>query len=566
MNVVRSNRPKVGVIKYSEIIVIGSGIAGMFAALRLAPRKVTLLTKTPSLTGGSTAWAQGGIAGAVGLTDSPQEHASDTILAGAGLNVSSAVEVLTTEGADRLNELISMGAPFDRDEKGQIILGREAAHGQRRIVHAGGDSTGHHIHKWLSNIVSKTPSIEVKESAFAWELVVRNNHICGVLVYQYKEGWVFHKAPFVVLATGGSGQLFSATTNPSEATADGLAMAIRAGLKVADLEFVQFHPTALSSSRTSKGLPMPLITEALRGEGATLHNSKGQRFMKDVHPEAELAPRDIVARSIWERLIEGEKVYLDVREVLSQNLNNRFPTVQSICVEAGIDPKTEMIPVAPAAHYHMGGIAADESGRTSLQGLWVCGEVASTGAHGANRLASNSLLEGVVFGHRVAEDIPQKQTYSINNAEVYVPIIPELSKKIALEKLTQGLRKLMYEKVGLRRSASGLELAIASHEKLANEIDDLEARKSQKSPTFVQVRKWGELRNLALVGHLVTIASLKRCESRGAHYRTDFPNLEPRLATRKYFTYEDINTNSDSEGTSFDGTKRESKNAISSYL
>ena len=183
MNVVRSNRPKVGVIKYSEIIVIGSGIAGMFAALRLAPRKVTLLTKTPSLTGGSTAWAQGGIAGAVGLTDSPQEHASDTILAGAGLNVSSAVEVLTTEGADRLNELISMGAPFDRDEKGQIILGREAAHGQRRIVHAGGDSTGHHIHKWLSNIVSKTPSIEVKESAFAWELVVSNNHICGVLVY-----------------------------------------------------------------------------------------------------------------------------------------------------------------------------------------------------------------------------------------------------------------------------------------------------------------------------------------------------------------------------------------------
>ena len=561
MNVVRSNRPKVCVIKHSEIIVIGSGIAGMFAALRLAPRKVTLLTKTPSLTGGSTAWAQGGIAAAVGLTDSPQDHASDTILAGAGLNVSSAVEVLTSEGADRLNELISMGAPFDRDDKGEIILGREAAHGQRRIVHAGGDSTGHHVHKWLSELVVNTPSIEVKESAFAWELVVDRNHICGVLIYKHKEGWVFHQAPFVVIATGGSGQLFSATTNPSEATADGLAMAIRAGLKVADLEFVQFHPTALSMSRTSKDSPMPLITEALRGEGATLLDSKGHRFMKDLHSEAELAPRDIVARAIWERLIDGDRIYLDIRDVLSRNLDNRFPTVQSICAEAGIDPKIEMIPVAPAAHYHMGGIAADESGRTSLQGLWVCGEAASTGAHGANRLASNSLLEGLVFGHRVAEDILQKKAYSKNNSEVCVPIIPELNEKITAENLTKGLRKLMYEKVGLRRNASDLESAIASHQKLAKKIGAFETRISNRSPTFIQVREWGELRNLALVGHLVAVASLKRCESRGAHYRTDFPNLDPGLAIRKYFTYEDINSNS--EGTSFDETKRKSKNAIS---
>ncbi|NKB47842.1 MAG: L-aspartate oxidase [Alphaproteobacteria bacterium] len=529
-----------GIAADAEIIVIGSGMAGMVTALRLAPRKVTLLTKTPALTGGSTAWAQGGIAAAVGADDTPQAHASDTVVAGAGLNEASTVDLLTHDGATRLRELIASGAPFDRGEAGEILLGREAAHGHRRIVHAGGDATGRHIHKWLADRVDQTPSIDVQTSAFAWELAVQDGRVGGVVAYHAGGGWTLHRAPFVVLATGGSGQVFQRTTNPGEGTADGLAMAARAGVKLADLEFVQFHPTALVDPHATAGAPMPLLTEALRGEGATLVDGAGRRFMVDEHPDAELAPRDVVARAIWQRLVDGDGAYLDMRAIMSGPSAAHFPTVQSLCAAAGFDPACDVIPVAPAAHYHMGGIAADDRGRTSLDGLWVCGEAAATGVHGANRLASNSLLEGLVFGHRVADDIAEKAALPRHQPDVTAPSVPGADAAAEIAKLTAQLRALMYEKVGLRRDDAGLQAALDVHRDIAERLAEIA---NQAHPSIVfpdDVRRWGELRNLALAGRLMTLAAAQRCESRGAHYRIDFPQPAAAAGVRQFLTLDDL--------------------------
>ena len=540
MTIIRPFRPTLRVAADAEIIVVGSGMAGLVTALRLAPRNVALLTKTPSLTGGSTAWAQGGIAAAVGADDSPQDHAADTMVAGAGLNDPSAVDLLTRDGAARLRELIASGAPFDRDAAGEILLGREAAHGQRRIVHAGGDATGRHVHRWLADAVAETPSIDVQASAFAWQLVVKNDRVCGILAYHAQGGWTLHRAPSVVLATGGSGQLFQRTTNPVESTADGLAMAARAGVELADLEFVQFHPTALVDATAADGAPMPLLTEALRGEGATLVDSARRRFMVDEHPDAELAPRDVVARAIWQRLVDGKGAFLDMRAIMAGAAAAHFPTVQALCRDAGFDPAREVIPVAPAAHYHMGGVAADDSGRTSLDGLWVCGEAAATGVHGANRLASNSLLEGLVFGHRVADDIAAKTLPSSAAPEITLPDIPGAGAVDAIAGLTGRLRALMYEKVGLRRDGSVLHEALRDHANLAGRISELEHQKGQNPPSFDDVRRWGELRNLALAGGLVTLAASRRRESRGAHNRIDFPQPVSANGVRQFLTVEDL--------------------------
>ena len=540
MNVIRPIRPALRYATDAEIIVVGSGMAGMVTALRLAPRRVTLLTKTSSLTGGSTAWAQGGIAGAVGADDTPEAHASDTMAAGAGLSEMAAVELLTRDGAERLRELIDSGAPFDRDGAGEVLLGREAAHGQRRIVHAGGDATGRHVHKWLADAVAETPSIDVKTSAFAWDLAVQDGRVCGVLAYHERDGWTLHQAPFVVLATGGSGQLFQCTTNPPEATADGLAMAARAGARLADLEFVQFHPTALADPEAADGAPMPLLTEALRGEDASLIDAAGNRFMAAEHSEAELAPRDVVARAIWQRLIDGDGAFLDIRAIMANGSAARFPTVQALCAAAGFDPAREPVPVAPAAHYHMGGIAADDWGRTSLDGLWVCGEVAATGVHGANRLASNSLLEGLVFGHRVAEDIASQPVTPHLMPTVPIPNIPEPVAATEIAGLTAHLRDTMYERVGLRRDGNGLQMALSTHAGLASQIDQIERQAGQSTPSLDEVRRWGELHNLALAGRLVTLAASRRCESRGAHYRSDYPQSAAAAGERQFLTIEDL--------------------------
>ena len=563
MTVIRPIRPSMRVAEDAEIIVVGSGMAGMVTALRLAPRKVTLLTKTPSLTGGSTAWAQGGIAAAVGAEDSPQAHAADTMVAGAGLNEAGTVDLLTRDGAARLREMIASGAPFDRDRAGEVLLGREAAHGQRRIVHAGGDATGRHVHKWLADAIADTPSIDVQTSAFAWELVVQNNRVCGIVAYHEPGGWTLHQAPFVVLATGGAGQLYQRTTNPPEATADGTAMAARAGVKLADLEFVQFHPTALADPNAAAGVPMPLLTEALRGEGATLVDGAGRRFMIDEHRDRDLAPRDVVARAIWQRLVNGDGAYLDMRAIMSGPSAARFPTVQALCRDAGFDPAREVIPVAPAAHYHMGGIAADDCGRTSLDGLWACGEAAATGVHGANRLASNSLLEGLVFGHRVADDIAGRSVPSRLTVEVVAPDVPGPDADAAITDVTGQLRELMYEKVGLRRDAAGLQAALVGHGDLAGRITEIEHQASPSTPTLDTVRRWGELRNLALAGRLVTLAASRRVESRGAHYRIDFPQPASAAGVRHYLTLEDLGVPAGTQEGPRDDTSNQTAAALS---
>ena len=541
MTLIRPFGPQIPIIENSEVIVVGSGIAGMVAALQLYPRKVTLVTKTQSLTGGSTAWAQGGIAAAIGDDDSPEEHAKDTLNAGAGLNDKAIVDILTQDGVDRLKKLIEAGAPFDRNLKGDIQLGREAAHKNRRIVHAGGDSTGIHIHNWLADAVYKRPSISVKSSTFAWELKVKNGHIGGVLVYQEPHGWIFLRSSFIVMATGGLGQLYQRTTNPLEATADGLAMAYRVGAEVADLEFVQFHPTALADPNIKDNLPMPLLTEALRGEGATLVDKTGRRFMPGEHPDAELAPRDVVARSIWQRLQNSKGAFLDLRSTFDETSEKRFPTVIEICRKAGFDPFNELIPVAPAAHYHMGGIVSDRLGRTSIKGLWACGEVAATGVHGANRLASNSLLEGLVFGCRVAEDIKKRKSPHNLNIDTEIPNIPEISvSNEEVNLLTNSLRKNMYENVGLCRDFRGMRLAYKAHKNLALKINHIESQAGKLNFTLDVIRSWGELRNLTLAGCLVTKAALGRSESRGAHYRLDFPEQEIEENTRQYLKLKDF--------------------------
>ena len=541
MTLIRPFGPKIPIIENSEVIVIGSGIAGMVAALQLSPRKVTLITKTKSLTGGSTAWAQGGIAAAIGDDDSPQEHAKDTIIAGAGLNDKAIVDILTVDGVDRLKKLIEAGAPFDRNVKGDIQLGREAAHKNRRIVHAGGDSTGIHIHNWLADAVYKKPSISVKSSSFAWELKVKNGRVGGVLVYQEPHGWIFLRSSFIVMATGGLGQLFQRTTNPLESTADGLAMAYRVGAEVADLEFVQFHPTALADPNIKDNIPMPLLTEALRGEGATLVDKIGTRFMAAEHPDAELAPRDVVARSIWQKLQNSKGAFLDLRSIFDKTSEKRFPTVIEICRKAGFDPFNELIPVAPAAHYHMGGIVSDSSGRTSIKGLWACGEVAATGVHGANRLASNSLLEGIVFGCRVAEDINKQKLPHNLNIDAEIPKTPEITgSNLEVNFLTKSLRKIMYENVGLCRDLKGMKLAYKAHKNLALKLTHFEIQKGTLNPTLDMIRGWGELRNLTLAGCLVTKAALGRSESRGAHYRLDFPKQKLEANVRQYLKLKDF--------------------------
>ncbi len=384
----------------SDILIVGGGLAGLFCALKLAPRPVTIIAAAPLGEGASSAWAQGGVAAAVAEGDTPEAHARDTIAAGAGLVDEAVAFAMAREAPDRIRDLLSYGVPFDKDLEGRLTVGREAAHSARRIVHVRGDQAGAAIMAALADAVRKTPSIRVIEG-IAEDLITQGRTVTGVQVRLPDGRLAALAARSVVLATGGAGHLYAVTTNPSEARGHGLAIAARAGAVIADPEFVQFHPTAIDIGRD----PAPLATEAIRGEGAWLVNKAGERFMLAIHPEAELAPRDIVARGVFAELQAGRGAFLDARKAIGASFAQRFPGVTEYCRSAGIDPARDLIPVAPAAHYHMGGVWTDERGRTSLTGLWAAGEVASTGAHGANRLASNSLLEAVVYAARIAEDI-----------------------------------------------------------------------------------------------------------------------------------------------------------------
>ena len=485
----------------TRVVVVGAGLAGLALALRLAPRPVTIVAKAPPGTGAASVWAQGGIAAAIGPDDSPSLHEADTLAAAAGIADRDVVRHLTEAAPEAIDWLAGLGVAFDRDADGRFQLGREAAHGRRRIVHVAGDATGAAIMKTLAERVAATPSIELVLGE-AVSLAQAGGRVVGIW---YRPADAAADAPprllrgaATVLATGGIGRLYRETTNPAGACAQGLALAAAAGARLADLEFVQFHPTAIDVGRD----PMPLATEALRGAGAILVNSRGERFMAQVHPDAELAPRDVVARAIFRERQAGRQVFLDATEAVAADFDARFPTVAALCREAGIDPVRQPIPVAPAVHYHMGGVAVDAHGRTSLPGLWAAGEVASTGAHGANRLASNSLLEALWLAREVARDVAATPVPDAA-AEPEAPPARDAAVDPALE---AELRRIMADNVGVARDATRLGEAVT--------------RLAEMAPLVAGSQT---LSGMVLVGRLIAIAALARGESRGSHFREDFP-------------------------------------------
>lgn len=526
-----------------DVIVVGSGLAGLVCALALAPGSVTLVTKTRRLAGGSSLWAKGGIAAAIGREDSPEMHAADTLLAGAGLSDPERALRLAKDGAENLNWLVDAGVEFDRALNGTLALAQEAAHRYPRIVHAGGDATGFALIHCLIERVATTPSIKVLENTLAYDLIVSNGQTRGLVTYNPDNGWISHHCSHVVLATGGIGMAWWHTTNPREATGDGLAMAARAGATLTDLEFVQFHPTALAAGSINDGASLPLLTEALRGAGALLLDESGNRFMLEEHQEAEMAPRDIVARAIEKRTSAGRGVYLDLRPVLAGGQSASFPQAIEASERAGFKPAVEPVPVTPAAHYHMGGIQTDERGRTCTDGLWACGEVAATGVHGANRLASNSLLEALVFARRVAADIGADpglcKVRPMSLARL--PDAPADTAGARLKEIFAATRALMSRHVGVLRSAAGLEKAYSQLSNFDKQLRDLCQRHTPRSvPSADAIARWSETRNLVLIARLVTLAAMRREESRGAHYRDDYPHAKTAWQRRQTLTVDSL--------------------------
>jgi L-aspartate oxidase len=529
----------------TDFLVVGSGIAGLFTALKASDYGVvTILTKQGTMDS-NTDLAQGGIAVALDERDSPQLHREDTLTAGAGMCDESVVEILVSEGPARVGELIRMGADFDKVE-GNIAFTREAAHSHARIIHAS-DATGNEIQKTLVRQCQRTSKISVQENSIVLDILTNREGRCiGVLTLDHPSGRLLaYLARVIVFATGGAGRLYQNTTNPPIATGDGAAAAYRAGCQLMDLEFVQFHPTALCLP----DVPRFLISEAVRGEGGLLINCRGERFMPRYHVLADLAPRDVVARAIWQELQEGP-VYLDATHLGSERVRRRFPSITRNCLKYGIDIGTQAIPIAPAAHYTMGGIKTDSYGRTTLPGLYACGEVACNGVHGANRLASNSLLDGLVFGDRIVrcsleewsttpfwtkEDIDLGTDYQVEGInQVFgwssqtgfkdfqqsAPLITtaaQVKTRLEAAETIGNIQKIMWDQVGLVRDAEGLVTAINW---LTAEED--------KCPHIIEGVARVEAANLLLLGRLVATAAWVRQESRGAHFRKDFPQLQEK--------------------------------------
>jgi L-aspartate oxidase len=511
-----------------DVIVIGAGVAGLAFTLRLPPRlRVALLTKG-ALGESNTRYAQGGLSAAIGPDDSSALHLEDTLIAGAGLCDMAAVARLVDGAPVAVRWLIDIGTAFDAGPDGKPLLGREAAHSRRRVLHAGGDATGAEIERALVQRAREDPAIDVYPGAFAIDLAVAADRCHGVVVQLAPDAPpTLLEAPVTTLAAGGAGQLWATTSNPPGATADGLAMALRGGAVVADPEFVQFHPTVLALP----GSEPFLVSEAVRGEGAYLRGRGGERFMVDLHPLAELAPRDVVARGIQRQMAidDGPAVWLDLRHLDAAAMRARFPTISRQLAARGLDLATDLIPVAPAAHYFIGGAASSPEGLTSLPGLLALGEAACTGVHGANRLASNSLLEGLVFGiaaaERVAADWPALSAAtsgaSLDLSRVADGALPKPAETAALR---QRLQAAMSRHVAVVRDAAGLREAAAEIAAIAATLPPV------VNSAWIARRDLWELRNMADAASAVAAAALHREESRGAHFRSDFPEPDPALA------------------------------------
>ncbi len=497
-----------------RVVIIGAGLGALYAALRLAPRPVLMISPETLGIGASSAWAQGGVAAAMDSGDSPANHARDTVVAGAGTVDWNVADRVTREAREHILDLTNLGTPFDRTADGGYVMNREAAHSYARVVRVKGDQAGAEIMKALIAQVREEPAIQVLEGALATGFIMDGARVNGVQVVSSKpqgSAAIVIKGPAYLVAAGGSGGLFALTTNPPRIRGQVIGMAARAGAVIADPEFVQFHPTAIDVGED----PAPLATEALRGEGAILINKHGERFMLTEHPDAELAPRDIVARAVYTQTQAGLRPMLDTRQVLGARVKTQFPAVAEACARNGIDPAVEPIPVAAAAHYHMGGIDTDDKGRSSLDNLWVCGEASSTGLHGANRLASNGLLEALVYARVCADGISE----IIAESEApKIDVTFDGQGDTPDENLVLELRRTMTNNVGVVRTGETLVTALRT-------IAALEEQST--SETF---------RNMTATATLIAAAALMREESRGAHFRTDFPISDGEVGTRTRIT------------------------------
>lgn len=506
------NIPRPNIFEY-DFIVIGSGVAGLFTALHLADRgRVAVITKD-ALVESNTEYAQGGVAVALGEDDSPQDHAKDTIEAGVGLCNPEAVEVLTSEGPTAVEELMRLGMRFDR-EGGELLRGQEAAHGKRRILHASGDETGHEVERTLSRRASVHPSIDIHEYTLMTDLLSVEGRCVGCDALVLPDGErVRFVASVTILATGGLGQVYAVTTNPVVTTGDGMAAAWRAGCRLMDMEFIQFHPTALYD----EGSPKFLISEAVRGEGAMLRNAAGEHFMPRYHPLGDLAPRDVVARGVFSEMRRDGRdfVELDFSSIPLERFLSRFPGIVAELRRRGFDIYSERVPVAPAAHYAMAGIATDLRCRTDIPGLLAVGECTSTGLHGANRLASNSILEGLVFGLRAARIAPALPRLSYEQLGIAAELAPP-PVRVAAPAVRGELQRLMQRNAGMERE----------EESLLEAREQVEAWAGQIATVPSASREEAEVANLVTVARLILVAALTRTESRGAHYRSDFPETD----------------------------------------
>ncbi|MFI9825578.1 L-aspartate oxidase [Streptomyces sp. NPDC052013] len=528
---IRLHAPAPGWSISADVVVVGSGVAGLTAALRCEAAGLSTVVVTKArLDDGSTRWAQGGIAAALGDGDTPAQHLDDTLVAGAGLCDEEAVRILVTEGPDAVRRLIATGAQFDESSEGGLALTREGGHHRRRIAHAGGDATGAEISRALVEAV-RARGMRTIENALVLDLLTdAEGRTAGVTLHVMGEGQhdgvgAVH-APAVVLATGGMGQVFSATTNPSVSTGDGVALALRAGAEVSDLEFVQFHPTVLFLGPDAEG-QQPLVSEAVRGEGAHLVDADGVRFMIGQHELGELAPRDIVAKGIMRRMHEqdAEHMYLDARHFGAEMWEHRFPTILAACRAHGIDPVTEPVPIAPAAHYASGGVRTDSHGRTTVPGLYACGEVACTGVHGANRLASNSLLEGLVYAERIAADIAASRTADTLHARVPHPL-PQSDRPahpLLPSEARFTIQRIMSRGAGVLRSETSLATAAGRLDRLHAEARDALDENGKTAEPGVDT--W-EATNLLCVARVLVAAARRREETRGCHWREDRPERD----------------------------------------